>query len=264
MSLLSEQWSLARTAASGGGERMVHVILPEDPDEAHRLLVGLGRTATRTAAQINPPGVSDFDRNRLHDVISNGGFSSHPWRDSPKKGFMASYEDTEGKGFGRVHKLQDLKPEDLASHRDAMKDKLLEPGAHQGGWLDKSDGSVYLDASKHFDKEDHVRKFALKNKQKAYFNLGTFQDHYLDPHQDPLRHEDPAAHAEKYKHIYNKYGTSAPKEYESYRHLYPDSVADQAEQKSAHRHMQELDAIRRQAGMRHGTWETRPFEPWAR
>lgn len=261
MSLLQEQWNLARVASSGS--RFIHVALPEDSDEAHRLLVSLGRTAAKTAAPINPSGTGDFDKNRFHDAISKGGFTAHPWRDTPKRGFMASYEDHEGKGLAREHNLADLTPDHIAAHRQAMGNKLMEKGAYQGGWVDKGDGKVYLDASKHFEKEDHVRNFALKNKQKAYFNLGTFQDHYLDPHQDPLRHEDPAAHAEKYKDTYNKYGTSAPKEYESYRHLYPDSDEDQQQKAAARQHLEELDAVRRQQGMRHGTWESRTYEPWA-
>lgn len=262
MSLPMEQWRLVHTAAASKGG-LVHVKLPEDPDEAHRLLVSLALPVKRTSAPINPPETGDFDRNRFHDVVSKAGFSAHPWRDSPKRGFMASYEDHEG-NLGQVHHISDLTPHHLAAHRQAMGHKLMEKGAYQGGWLDKSDGNVYLDASKHFEKEDHVRDFALKNKQKAYFNLHNFQDHYLDPHQDPLRHEDPAAHAEKYKSTYNKYGTSAPKEYESYRHLYPDSPQDQEAKTAARDHLVELDRIRRQAGMRHGTWATRPFEPWAK
>lgn len=196
--------------------RFVHFVLPEDPHEAHRLLTSFSRTAD----QINPLKAEAYDKNRLHDVLA-GGFSAHPWRNqAPAHGFMASYDDPNGQGFGQVHDVAQLKPEHIAAHRTAIQDNLRDKGAYQGGWLDQQAKKVYLDLSHHSNSEDATRKFALANRQKSYYNLGTGEEHFLDPKQDPVYLANQQQWAKKYKNI----GTEAPPEYESYRYLYePES-----------------------------------------
>lgn len=219
--ILRQAWAAAVSPHSTA--RFVHMFLPEDPDEAYRALVTFARPG-RQADQINPPGPHDYDRNRFHGLVANGGFSSHPWRgDAPSHGFMASYDDPEGKGFGQMHDLANMDPGHIASHRSIITPHLMNKGAYQGGWLDRGDNKVYLDLSHHFNSEPHVRDFALKNRQKAYFDLGSMSEKFLDPHQDPEFMHDRSNWAGKYDKIVRQHGLAAPKEYESYRHLYPDS-----------------------------------------
>lgn len=219
---LRQAW--AASVVPMDGTRFVHMFLPEDPAEAHRALMAFApRVARKQAEQINPPEAGDYDRNRLHDLVGKGGFSTHPWRhDAPSRGFMASYDDPDGK-LGRVHHVSEISPEHIAEHRNSLGNHLRDKSSYQGGWLDREHGDVYLDSSKHFKNEGHARQFALKNKQKAYFDLHKGDEYFLDPSHDPKYHEDPQAHAEKYHHITKKYGPGAPKEFENYRHLYPHS-----------------------------------------
>lgn len=218
--ILRQAWAAA--AAPHSSSRFVHMFLPDDPDEAYRALVTFARPG-RSADQINPPGPHAYDKNRFHDLVANGGFSSHPWRNgAPTHGFMASYDDPEGKGFGQVHDLANMDPGHIAHHRLTITPHLREKGAYQGGWLDRGDNKVYLDLSHHFNSENQVRKFALENRQKAYFDLHDFSEKYLDPHQDPQFMHDRPGWTQKYDKIVRQHGLAAPEQYESYRHLYPD------------------------------------------
>lgn len=218
--ILRRAWAAAAVPLSNA--RFVHMFLPDDPDESYRALVTFARPA-RYADQVNPPGPHDYDKNRFHDLVAKGGYSSHPWRgDAPSHGYMASYDDPEGKGYGQVHDLARLDPGHIADHRQIITPQLMHKGAYQGGWLDRGDNKVYLDLSHHFNSESQVRKFALANRQKAYFDLSDFSEKYLDPHQDPEFMHDRGKWANKYDKIVRQHGIAAPPEYESYRHLYPD------------------------------------------
>jgi hypothetical protein len=132
---------------------------------------------------------------------------------------MASYE-LSSPSQAAVHDMSTLTPEHIAEHRSAIGEHLAKPDSYQGGWLDRGENKVYLDASRHFHDEGKVRDFSLKNKQLAYYDLGKGNEYYLDPHRDELAHTDPSAHHEKYSGITKKFGPGTPLEYESYRHLY--------------------------------------------
>jgi hypothetical protein len=195
--------------------RFVHVFLPEDPVEAHGVIMDAaqGHLASRRYA------ASDYDRARLHNMINTGGFSHHPTRGTPPaKGYMVSYDL--GPEKAKEVPAAEVTPDHIAAHRAAISDELAQPNSYQGGWVDRAQDKVFLDASRHFDNEDEARPFALKNRQLAYYDIGNDDDYYLNPHRDALAKSDPEAHRRKYEHIYSRYGSQPPKEYESYRHLY--------------------------------------------
>lgn len=230
--------------------------MPDDPDEGYRALVHYARPM-RTAAPINSPGANDYDKNRFHDLVSKGGFSSHPWRDAaPTHGFMASYDDPKGEGFGQVHDLARMDPSHIAAHRGVIQDHLRNKGAYQGGWLDRGDNKVYLDLSQHHNSENAVRKFGLENRQKAYFDLHDFSEKYFDPHQDPQFLSDRHGWTKKYDPIVRKHGLGAPDEYEDYRHLYPDSDEYKQWQEKHGSRLVENEAVRRRMEIRsaNGFW----------
>lgn len=215
---LSRAWHLAATPHSAA--RLQHTFLPEDPVEAHQLLVGLsGHTARRYSRLLTAEEATGYDHARLADIAGNEGFSHHPLHGAaPEHGWMASYEDKAGSGVGQVHKMSELTPEHLASHRQTIAPHLAQPRSYQGAWHDTSTGDVYLDASRHFDHEHEAKDFAAKQKQKAIFHLGDFTERFMDPHQDPLREKD---HGE-WKARYGG-NTSPHPGFKSYSHLYPDT-----------------------------------------
>lgn len=214
---LRQAWAAAVTAKQGS--RFVHVPLPDDPHEAYQLLVSLAPHTGRRHAAAHEEG-HGYDQARIADLIAEdgGGFSYHPGKGpAPSSGFMASYEAPEGSGIGAVHHISQLQPEHIAAHREAIKEHLAKPDSYQGGWYDKGDGHVYLDASRHFHDEGSVRQFALDEKQKAYFDLGKFEETYLHPKLDPKAMTD---HSGWEKH-YKEHGHEPPAQYHSYAHLYP-------------------------------------------
>lgn len=210
-------WGL-RTAAKSGG-RFVHLFLPDDPQEALYAIAGAS-AGHRTAAA--PSGSDEYDHGRLHDLVAQGGFSSHPARgDAPSSGFMASYHAPEGSGLATVHDLKDIQPEHIAAHRQAAAEHLAKPDSYQGGWLDRAENKVYLDASRHFKDEGDVRKFAVDQKQKAYFDLHDFSEKYLHPKLDPDAMKDHGAWQQKYSHLPEHERENPPEGYHSFAHLYP-------------------------------------------
>jgi hypothetical protein len=220
---LAQGWRQARTGSSGA--RFQHFWLPEDSDEAHRALVHLTRTARRATAT----GAS-YDHARLHDLVANEGFSHHPLHGSaPSHGFMASYDAPEGSGQAVVHHISTIAPDHIAAHRAAIAHHLEKPGSYQGGWHDTADGSVYLDASRHFNDEHEVRQFAGAEKQKAYFHLGDFTERFMNPKQDPLALKDHTAWKERYSGV----GTEPHPAFHDYAHRYPDTP-EQTEHWSQH------------------------------
>lgn len=211
----------ATLAARPNNTRLIHIELPDDPYEAHHTITTLaqgGRTAVRhTAAEATP-----YDHARIHDLVreteGGGGFSNHPAHGSPPgHGFMASYEAPEGSGISQEHDISEIQPEHIAEHRQSIAHHLSQPDSYQGGWLDKGEGKVYLDASRRFPEESDVRQFSLDNKQKAYFDLSNFDETFLHPKLDPLAMKDPEA----WKAHYEKHGYEPPEQYHSYSHLYP-------------------------------------------
>lgn len=213
---LRQAW--AATANPGSG-RFVHVFLPEDADDAHRLLVLMSRGTHQAAAAGEP---SEYDHARLHDLVADGGFSHHPGHGAaPTSGFMASYHAPEGSGMAVVHDLAKTGPEHIAEHRQAIGEHLAKPDSYQGGWLDRTEDKVYLDASRHFEDEGHVRKFAVQQKQKAYFNLHDFSEKYLHPKLDPDAMKDEGAWRQKYAHLPEHERDNPPEGYNSFAHLYP-------------------------------------------
>jgi hypothetical protein len=120
-----------------------------------------------------------------------------------------------------MHHISKLGPEHIAAHRENISEHLKNPDSYQGGWHDKSDGNVYLDASRHFPKEEDVRKFSIAQKQKAYFNLGTFDEHYLHPKLDPDAMKDHDTWKAKYSHLPAHEQENPPAGYEKFAHLYP-------------------------------------------
>lgn len=212
------RWGL--TAAAKSEARFVHLVLPDDEHEAVAALAAASQGGRR---QANAPSEGEeYDRARLHDLVANGGFSSHPARgDAPSAGFMASYHAPEGSGLAVVHDLKDLKPEHIAAHRQAAAEHLGKPDSYQGGWLDRADDKVYLDASRHFKDEGDVRKFAVQQKQKAYFDLHDFSEKYLHPKLDPDAMKDEHAWRAKYAHLPEHEREAPPAGYEHFSHLYP-------------------------------------------
>lgn len=245
-----QQWRQAVTVRS---TRFTHFVLPDDPLEAHALVTSFGQPRSRTAAEINPPPTSDFDKNRFHDLVGKGGFSSHPWRDSPSKGYMASLDTDIAPGV--VHHINDLTPDHIGQHRESIRKHLLKPGVFQGGWHDRSTGDVYLDTSRHFQSEPNARKFALAHRQKAYYVLHSGQEMFLDPHRDPQFHEDRDGWHKKYDHIVRNHGTEPPEQYKSYAHLFPLSEEEQKRSQAVLTRLAHNDALARRAGMRHGVFD---------
>jgi hypothetical protein len=198
----------------------VHVYLPEDSDQAHRLLVDLSRGSQRHAS------ASSYDRARFHDLVGeSGGFSHHPSGGAaPDEGWMVSYDGNKDPQISSEHDLKDLTPDHIAAHREAISPHLGKPHTYQGGWLDRGTGKVYLDVSRHFpeDHEDEARDFALKQRQKAYYHLSDGTETYLHPQHDPQMLEDFDGWGKKY-HRHLKEGV--PQEYRSYEHLYPPGDA---------------------------------------
>lgn len=201
--------SFEAAQASKSYGRLVHVWLPEDEHEAHRLLVDLSR-GTRTAS------ASDTD---LHQALLEGGFSHHPTRGTPSDGYMVSI-----KGSDAVHHLSTVQPEHLAAHRAQHADHLAPEGRYQGGWLDKGTNEVYLDVSHNFGEhqEHEAREFAMDHQQKAYYHLGSDQEYYLHPQHDPLYLESAEKWVAKYKRHFTDEGI-VPARYRDYEHLYPPS-----------------------------------------
>lgn len=215
MNHLRQAW-----AARSATHRFQHVYLPEDPHEAYDLLQGLAGGHLARLRVVGEADATPYDKERLHDLINNGGLSHHPSHGAaPSTGYMASYE-IHSPDQAAVHDMSSLTPEHIATHRQAIGEHLSQPDSYQGGWLDRGENKVYLDASRHFHDEGKVRDFSLKNKQLAYYDLGKGHEYYLDPKRDELSHADPAEHQKKYSEITKKFGGSAPPEYESYRHLY--------------------------------------------
>lgn len=199
--------------------RFVHVFLPEDAEDAHELLMQL---AQQHGAARHYAAVEEYDHARMHDLVANGGFSHHPGHgEAPTTGFMASYHAPEGSGVAQVHDLSQLHPEHIADHRHTISEHLSKPNSYQGGWLDRTEDKVYLDASRHFHSEPEVRDFALKEKQKAYFNLGNFEEYYLHPKHDPVAMKDQDEWKQKYSHLPKAQRENPPSEYHSFEHLYP-------------------------------------------
>lgn len=250
---LRGQWRHATTVRS---TRFTHFVLPEDPLEAHALITTFAQpravTSRKTADAVNPPPVSDFDRNRFHDVVATGGFSSHPWRDSPRKGYMASYDPEVAPAA--VHHISDLTPEHIGAHRQAMDKHLLTPGTFQGGWHDKDTGHVYLDTSRHFQSEHNCRRFAVQHRQKAYYVLHTGEEMYLDPHRDPQFKTDRSGWSKKYDHIVRNHGLEPPQGYRDYEHLFPPSEEERKEHEAALARHEHHEALARRQGMRHGAY----------
>lgn len=214
---LLQAWAALGTSTGGG--RFVHVTLPDNPGEAHRLLVSLARGG-RTAA--TEP--TEYDQARLHDLVADEGYSHHPGHGkAPARGFMVSYHAPEGSGLAAVHHMSKLGPEHIAAHREAASDHLSRPSTYQGGWWDKSDDHVYLDVSKHFDHEPEARKFAVHEKQKAYFDLNNFESMYLHPKHDPHAMKDEGGWRQKYSHLPAHEQENPPAGYEHYAHEYPPS-----------------------------------------
>jgi hypothetical protein len=202
---------MARVGATGA--RFQHFFLPEDPDEAHRALVHLTRTAHRRVA------AGSYEHGRLHDLVANEGFSHHPLHGAaPSTGYMAAYDAPEGSGQAVTHHISQITPEHIAAHRAAISEHL-DKGAYQGGWHDTADGNVYLDASHHFDDKHSALNFAGHQQQKAIFNLHDFSEHFLNPRQDPLAMKD----HEAWKARYADTGTEPHPAFHSYAHRYPNT-----------------------------------------
>lgn len=203
------------TRVGATGARFQHFFLPEDPDEAHRALVHLTRTAHRRLA-----AAGSYDHDRLHDLVASEGFSHHPLHGgAPSSGYMASYDAPEGSGQAVVHHISAITPDHIAAHRTAISEHLAKPHSYQGGWHDTADGNVYLDASRHFDNEHACREHCGHEQQKAYFHLGDFTERFMDPHQDPLAMKDHDAWKDRYAHV----GTEPHPAWHGYGHRYPNT-----------------------------------------
>lgn len=209
---LRRAWAVLHEAYNGA--RFQHVYLPADPHEAYTALTHLSRTASRRTALED----HHYDHARLADVIAEGGFSHHPTHGTPDKGYMVSHDD-DGSGIATVHHVSELTPEHIAAHREASAHLLKNPNTFQGGWHDTDDGQVYLDVSRHHHDEHEARKFAVEQRQKAYFNTHTFDTHYLSPRHDPLALKDHDAWSQKYAPV----GHDAPEGYGEFAHRYPAS-----------------------------------------
>jgi len=208
--------SFATVAAAKSYKGLVHVWLPEDPDEAHNLFVDLSKGQQRH-------GATKGDETNFHDVVEHGGFSHHPTRGpAPDTGWMVSYDSHKEPGLGAEHDLKDLTADHIAAHRQGAAHHLKKAKTYQGGWLDREHAKVYLDVSRHFDDKDEegARQFGLDHRQKAYFHLNDFSEHFYHPQHDPLMIEDHNAWASKYQGERMK----VPDQYRSYQHLYPPSA----------------------------------------
>jgi len=108
---------------------------------------------------------------------SPGGFSYRPAsKDSPKGGYMTSIED--GPIFS-----PDLSDDEALQQIDSFltskADLLKGSNMYVGGWLNEEDGKFYLDASGNFDSLDETIKVAAATKQKAIFDMNTFNTVFL-------------------------------------------------------------------------------------
>lgn len=101
-----------------------------------------------------------------------GGFT-HSIRtgNEPTKGFAVSLPNHEFriKGHASADQIQAY----AAVHARSLHDK----NAHLGGWYNEEDGHTYLDVSHVLATKDEAEKTAIENKQIAYFDLGSFEEH---------------------------------------------------------------------------------------
>lgn len=104
-----------------------------------------------------------------------GGFT-HSLRtgNEPTSGFAVSIPGHELKIKGHASAAQ------IAGYSAKHHKALSKPHAHLGGWYNEEDGNTYLDVSHVLTTKDQAEQTARKNKQLAYFDLGTFEEHRMD------------------------------------------------------------------------------------
>lgn len=132
------------------------------PQQAH---AGNGASSVKEERKKPPTG-------SFADAVleSGGGFTYHPVKDAPKKGFVVSVSPQNNE---RIH-VDKITPADIAryikKHRKATIDTK---DMYIGGWHDPEDGMVHLDTPHVVENEAEAIRFAKKHNERAIFNLST-------------------------------------------------------------------------------------------
>lgn len=123
------------------------------------------------AADLPGIGAESLADEALKGLRENGGYTLALDGGSPEGGYaVAVYPNAE-----RIVPEGEITNEDILQYIDDWADVLSrDPRAHLGGWVDE--GQAYLDLSAVIDDLDEAILVGWQNKQKAIFNLSTFED----------------------------------------------------------------------------------------
>lgn len=122
-----------------------------------------------------------------------GGFThSLNTGNEPTKGFAVSIPGHEQKIKGHASAKQ------IADYATQHKGALAAKDAHLGGWFNEEDGNTYLDVSHVLPTQDQAEKTARENKQLAYFDLGSFEEHRVKEPAMSLSYTTPVLQSADY------------------------------------------------------------------
>lgn len=121
----------------------------------------------------------DDSKAKAKTLAKNGGFSQNAKGESPKSGYMVSYDDSHG---GVEHKVRgNVTASDIYKHKKALVDKysqthggrigspLDDPSNYHGAWADN--GITYLDVSKNVKDLATAAQMAKEQKQLAIYDV---------------------------------------------------------------------------------------------
>lgn len=130
----------------------------------------------------------------LAGLLKDTGGFTHSIRtgNEPTKGFAVSIPNHEFKIKG--HASADQIQAYAAVHARSLHDK----NAHLGGWYNEEDGHTYLDVSHVLPTQAEAEATAIKNKQIAYFDLGSFQEHRVKEPSMSLSYDTPLLQSADY------------------------------------------------------------------
>lgn len=120
--------------------------------------------------QAGAPAKKQSDTQRLMAGLAAGGFSWNPTsKKVPTDGYMVSIYPESGAVF---NSLDDVKLGTLFDYIDERsKEWKANENVHIGGWLDDSDGKVYLDLSLRVDDEKTAHELSTKYGQLAFYDV---------------------------------------------------------------------------------------------
>ncbi len=123
------------------------------------------------AADLPGIGAESLADEALRNLKENGGYTLALDGGSPQGGYaVAIYPNAE-----RIIPEAEIASGDILQYIDDWADVLKRDArAHLGGWVDE--GQAYLDLSAVVDDLDEAMIIGWENKQKALFDLGTFED----------------------------------------------------------------------------------------